>query len=223
MTSAQVDGAPGLPWDQLGVQSRRPLSQAPGAGAVAGAAFRSAGCGCTCVNNVPVIGPRCPFTSCAGLFDLHPYPSLQDRPLVRLRPSQGDPQSSPQQVAPGHPDSRSPPSHSCVPVLSVTNTAPLRRTSCFCSRPPARVKFQGLGRGPQEAHCRLGSSDSPLLEAPLSHPEVTSCVLLCPKGTSACAAPSLSLGHCSPGPQPGLSPSLSPKPADLGGGSPSAH
>lgn len=152
MTSTRVDGAPGLAWDQLGVQSRRPLPQAPAAGAAAGTAFRSAGCGCTCVNNVPVIGPRCPVTSCAGLSDLHPAPSLQDRPLVRLRPSQGDPQSSPQQDRPGHPDSRSPLSHSHVPVLSVTNTAPLRRTSCFCSRPPARVKFQGVGWGPQEAH-----------------------------------------------------------------------
>ena len=36
-------------------------------------------------------------------------------------------------------------SHSRVPVLSVTNTAPLRQTSCFCSRPPARVKFPGVG------------------------------------------------------------------------------
>ena len=75
-------------------------SQAPGAGAEAGAACRSAGCSCTCVNNVPVIGPRCPVTSPAGLSDLQPAPSLQDRPLVRLRPSQGDPQSSPQQDRP---------------------------------------------------------------------------------------------------------------------------
>ena len=58
----------------------------------------------------------------------------------------------PQQGAPGHSDSRSPPSHPRDPVLSVTNTAPLRQTSCFCARPPTRVKFHGVGWGPQEAH-----------------------------------------------------------------------
>ena len=140
-----------------GSRAGGPLPQEPGAGAVAGTAFMSVGCGCACVNNAPVIGPRCPGTSHAGLSDLHPAPSLQDtgRAPREAQAFPGRPSKlvllgvpPPQQGTPGHSDSRIPPSHPCDPVLFVTNTAPLRRTSCFCARPPARVKFHGVGRGP---------------------------------------------------------------------------
>ena len=125
-----------------GSRAGDPLPQEPGAGAVAGTAFMSVGCGCACVNDAPVIGPRCPGTSHAGLSDLYPAPSLQDTGRAPReaqafpgRPSKlvllGGP--PPQQGTPGHSDSRIPPSHPCDPVLFVTNTAPLRRTSCFCA------------------------------------------------------------------------------------------